>query len=150
MIKRIKLYTNKIIFFLCLSAALSPSYAERKGEVTAPFLHVGPFHLCIIKDYEIKGYIRLTIDLLFESTEKAHAMEYWIPRSQSQYIIEFSQILGQFWIGGSMPDLSRVKTILKRITDKTLGKNQVKDILFQTYFFADPPKEEKLDEDTAS
>lgn len=154
MYKKIQKY---IQFFFCImlceSLTLIPAYAakeEKKDEITAPFLRIGPFHICIIKNYEIMGYIRLTIELMFDSIADAQAIAYMAPRLQNQYIIDFSEILSQFWIGGATPDLSHVKTILKRITDNTLGPNKVKDVLFQTYFFAEPPKDDGATSDAAS
>lgn len=111
--------------------------------VPTPFLKVGPFNLCIIKNYEVKGYIRLTIDLLCKNERAAEHLAVWVPRLQNQYIIDFSQILSQFWIEGTPLDLSRVKVILQRITDRLMGKGVIRDVFVETYFFADPKESEE-------
>lgn len=146
----VNILLKKLLQHVCVVCALmcvtlSPkAYGDEGGksaEIPSPFIQVGPFHLCIIKNYEIKGYIRLVIELSCASPAAAASLKYWAPRLQSQYIIDFSEILSQFWVAEEAPDLSRIKIILKRITDNVLGKDKVKDVLFQTYFFADPPPE---------
>ncbi|MBX9977502.1 MAG: hypothetical protein K2X98_04585 [Alphaproteobacteria bacterium] len=113
---------------------------DAPGE-NGPYLGIGPLTISIIKHDEIKGYIRIKINLFAEKKEDFEYVKAIAPRLQSEFIIQLSNILSQFWITGTVePRLDNIKNILQLITNKVLGNDKVKAVLIDSYFFAKPPE----------
>ncbi len=114
--------------------------SSKESPVREPYIQVGPLTISIVKGNEIKGYVQLTVNLLAEKKEDYALIKHIIPHLQNDYVIQLSTILSNFWITGSEPKLENVKNILQHITNKSLGHNRIKALLFHSYFFVQPPQ----------
>ncbi len=105
-----------------------------------PYITIGPLTISIVKADEIKGYLRFTINLWTQTEKNFEYVRSLAPYLRSEYIIQLSSILSNFWITGSEPRLDNIKNILQQITNKILGPGKAQAVLFDNFFFARPPE----------
>ena len=107
--------------------------------VKEPYVQLGPMTITVVKEGEILGYIRFTVNLLAEKKEDYEVVSHSLPRLQNAYIIDLSSILSEFWIMDTQPRLDNIKNILQQITNKVMGHDRIKAVYMDTYYFSEVP-----------
>ena len=116
-----------------------PSKKDGDRTVKEPYAQLGPLTISVIKEGDVLGYIRFTVNLLAEKKEDYESVYLSRPILQNAYIINVSSILREVWIMGTQPRLDNIKNILQQITNKVMGHDRIKAVYMDTYYFAEIP-----------
>ncbi len=117
-------------YFLVISQDI---YARELTTNNELFVEVEEMIVPVIQRREVAGFFSIVLAVDCKTLEAAHKVEKYLPLIRDRFFWDLFVLLGVIWSPDFRTDITELKKRLRRRIDKTIGEDQVNDVLIISF-----------------
>ncbi|MDP4840380.1 MAG: hypothetical protein NWR43_02210 [Alphaproteobacteria bacterium] len=97
------------------------------------FVEVEEMIVPVVQRREVAGFFSIVLAVDCKTLEAAHKVEKYLPLIRDRFFWDLFVLLGVIWSPDFRTDITELKKRLRRRIDKTIGEDQVNDVLIISF-----------------
>jgi len=128
-----KIYHFVLAFLAFFSVASQDIHARELTTNNELFVEVEEMIIPVIQRRDIAGFFSVVLAVDCKTLEAAQKVEKYLPLIRDRFFWDLFVLLGVIWSPDFRTDITELKKRLRRRIDKTIGEDQVNDVLIISF-----------------
>lgn len=132
--QRIRKFYHSVLVCLTFFSVISQNiYARELTTNNQLFVEVEEMIIPVVQRREIAGFFSVVLAVDCKTMAAAQKIEKYLPLIRDRFFWDLFVLLGVIWSPDFRTDITELKKRLMRRVEKTIGKDQVNDILIISF-----------------
>ncbi|NCP62467.1 MAG: flagellar basal body-associated FliL family protein [Alphaproteobacteria bacterium] len=118
------------VYFFVISQGVFARELTTNNEL---FVEVEEMIVPVVQRREVAGFFSIVLAVDCKTLEAAHKVEKYLPLIRDRFFWDLFVLLGVIWSPDFRTDITELKKRLRRRIDKTIGEDQVNDVLIISF-----------------